>query len=353
MLLVTQMRDAMTDSERMNGRIAVFGAGAVGGFVGGALAAGGAPVVMIGRAATAQAMAREGVRISDYRGRDDRVPPARVSVATEASAVAGCGLVLVCVKSRHTAEAGQLLAPWLSPSTVVISLQNGVHNTEVLREALPGVAVLAGMVGFNVVVLPGGRYHQATEGELQVHDHAALAPWLPAFDHAGLALHRHADLRGVQWAKLMLNLNNAVNALSGLPLRAQLAQRGYRRVLAAAQQEFLALHRAAGLPPLARLSPLPARMIPCVLRLPDPLFRAIAGRMLRIDPSARSSTADDLAQGRPTEVDWINGEVVRLAESLGRDAPVNRALTRLVHEAETSGLRRQSAEALLDAVRGR
>lgn len=342
----------MTQDARTNSRIAVFGAGAVGGFVGGALAAGGASVVMIGRAATAQAMAREGLRISDYRGRDDRVAPKRIAVATEASAAQDCGLVLVCVKSRHTEEAARQLAPWLTPGTVVLSLQNGVTNAEVLRAALPGIEVLPGMVGFNVVVQPGGRYHQATEGELHVQDAAALAPWLADFDRAGLPLHRHADLRGVQWAKLMLNLNNAVNALSGLPLRAQLAQRGYRRVLAGAQEEFLGLHRAAGLPPLARLSPLPARLIPRVLRLPDPLFRAIAGRMLRIDPSARSSMADDLAQGRPTEVDWINGEVVRLAERLGRDAPVNRALTRLVHEAEATGTPGLSAAALQAALDG-
>ncbi|MCL4675446.1 MAG: hypothetical protein KJZ59_05350, partial [Pararhodobacter sp.] len=83
----------------------------------------------------------------------------------------------------------------------------------------------------------------------------------------------------------------------------------------------------------------PAAWIPRVLRLPDPLFRAVAGRMLRIDPQARSSMSDDLALGRVPEVAWINGEVVRLAKSLGRDAPVNRRLCALIDDAADAATR--------------
>jgi len=126
----------------------------------------------------------------------------------------------------------------------------------------------------------------------------------------------------VQWGKLLLNLNNPVNALSGLPLRTQLMDRGYRRCLAALQTEALDLLKQAGIAP-AQVGALPAHRIPRLLRLPTPLFKLIAARMLRIDPKARSSMADDLAANRTTEIDALCGEVVRLADSLGRTAPRN------------------------------
>ncbi|GAB4265680.1 MAG: 2-dehydropantoate 2-reductase [Pararhodobacter sp.] len=321
--------------------IAIFGAGTVGVYIGGRLAAAGGDVVLIGRARLRDALAG-GLTVSDYRGYEARVAP---PFATDAAAVRGVDLVLVCVKSRDTRSAAEAIRPHLSPDAQVVSFQNGLGNAGLLETALDR-DVLPGMVGFNVVQ-EGARFHQATEGGLHVLDDPVLDPVLPLFRRAGLPLHEHADMQPVLWAKLMLNLNNAVNALSGLPLRAQLSQRDYRRCLALAQDELLSLCAAAE-HPLARLSPLPARWIPPVLRLPDRLFRAVAGRMLRIDPTARSSMADDLAHGRLTEVDWINAEVVRLAESLGRDAPVNRELTALIHAAEAGGIpRRWTASALL------
>lgn len=231
----------------------------------------------------------------------------------------------------------------------MISLQNGIGNDLVLAEGL-GRPVLAGMVGFNVAAQGGGRFHQGTEGDLHVAAAPGLQRFMLLFAAAGLGLRLHAEMEPVQAAKLMLNLNNAVNALAGVPLREELAQRDFRRCLALAQGEYLALRRDAGLPRLARLSPLPARWIPFVLRLPDGLFRALAGRMLRIDPVARSSMADDLAQGRRPEIDALNGEVVRLAARLNRAAPVNQRLCDLVLAAAKTP-RRWSAGDLLAALR--
>lgn len=320
-------------------RIAVFGAGSVGGYVGGRLAVACGDVVFIGRERMRAALA-QGMRLSDYRGAALTLPAPRF-----VDTVAGADLVLVCVKSADTLAAAEALRPHLAPGARVISFQNGVGNAAALAEAL-GRPVLAGMVAFNVA-RDGARFHQGTEGDLHVARDAALP--LDLFARAGLPLRLHDDMVPVLWAKLLLNLNNAVNALSGLPLQAQLSDRGYRRCLALAQDEALGLCAQAGIR-LARLSPLPARWIPWVLRLPDPLFRALAGRMLRIDPQARSSMADDLAAGRKTEVDWINGEVCRLAERLRRDAPVNRQLAALIHAAEAGGPRDLPAHELLSML---
>jgi 2-dehydropantoate 2-reductase len=185
------------------------------------------------------------------------------------------------------------------------------------------------MVPFNVAELGPGRYHRGTFGALAAQDHERLRPWLPIFAAAGLPLTLHADLAPVQWGKLLLNLNNPVNALSGLPLRAQLQDRDHRRVLAALQAEALDLMQAAGIRP-GQLTPLPPRRLVQVLRLPNWLFKRVAARMLRIDEKARSSMADDLTLGRKTEIDALCGEVVRLAASIGRQAPLNARMVQLV-----------------------
>ncbi len=221
---------------------------------------------------------------------------------------------------------------------MVVSFQNGIGNDETLRAALPGRTVLAGMVPFNVIHRTGGHFHQGTEGTLDVQQHPALAPFLESFANAGLPLREHADLGPVQWAKLLLNLNNAINALSGLPLKRELSQRDYRHCFALAQEEALKLLDAAGIRP-AKLTPPPPGWVPFVLRLPDALFRVAAARMLAIDPLARTSMLDDLDGGRMTEVDWLNGEIVRLGEKLHLSAPVNEKLVELVHAAEQGGRR--------------
>jgi 2-dehydropantoate 2-reductase len=259
--------------------------------------------------------------------------------------------VLVCVKAGATPDAGAALAAVLKPGAVVLSLQNGLANAETLRHLLPLQVVLPGMVAFNVVPTAPGSFHQATAGGLAAQDHPVLRLWQAAFAAAGLPLGLHADLAPVQWGKLLLNLGNAINALSGLPLLAMLQQRDYRRCMALAQREALQLMRARGIAP-ARLTPLPAAWVPALLELPNALFVRLARRMLEVDPQARSSMADDLDKGRPSEVDWLNGEVVRLAEMGQGRAPINARLARLVHGAQAGGPRVWAAPALLAELRG-
>ncbi len=329
-------------------KICVYGAGSIGCYVGGRLAATGAAVVLVGRERIAQEVAAHGLHLTDLDGTDLRVAPADFQTAPSAAAEAD--LILVTVKSADTDEVGRLLAPVLSPDALVVSLQNGLSNAEVLRRSLPQT-VLAGMVPFNVVNRGEGWFHQGSEGALEVASYAGLAPYQPAFAAAGLPLTQHDDMASVLWAKLLLNLNNPVNALSGLPLRQQLSQRDYRRCLALAQREALRVGAAAGYTP-ARLTPLPPSLVPRLLGVPDLVFRAVSQQMLAIDPVARSSMWEDLESGRPTEINWINGEVVRLGAELGIATPVNSRLVDLVREAEQGGRRSWSGRDLLSALRG-
>ncbi|WBQ03584.1 2-dehydropantoate 2-reductase [Kribbella sp. CA-293567] len=330
--------------------IAVYGAGGIGCYVGGRLAAAGADVVFVGRPRLAGELAEHGLRLTDYRGADLVVPAEEIRYATTPAAAGEADLVLVTVKSAGTAAAAGELASVLKPGATVVSFQNGIRNGEVLQERLPAHTVLTGMVPFNVLNRGAGAFHQGTEGALDVQRHPSLRPYEAAFTAAGLPLTQHDEILPVQWAKLLLNLNNAVNALSDLPLRDELAQRDYRRCLAAAQAETLELLQAAGITP-AQLTALPAHRLPAVLRLPDFLFKRLAARMLAIDPLARSSMWEDLRAGRRTEIDYLNGEVVRLAESLGRTAPVNAQLIELIRAAEAGRSVAVPGSTLLRALR--
>jgi 2-dehydropantoate 2-reductase len=307
----------------------VMGAGSVGCFVGGSLAAAGVPVTLVGRPRVLDAIARQGLVLSDLGGTTRRVPAAALRLAAHVPADAAPSLVLLCVKSGATAQAAAELAAALPAGTLVLSLQNGVSNAAIASAAAPALKVLPAMVPYNIAELAPGAFHRGTVGRLAAQDDPALLQWLPVFERAGVPLDLRADLLAIQWGKLLLNLNNPVNALSGLPLRDELLQRGYRRCLAALIDEATAALDAAGIEP-AQLAAVPARRLPMVLRLPNWLFRVVAARMLRIDAKARSSMADDLALGRRTEVDAFCGEVVRLAQAHGLAAPRNAKMVELL-----------------------
>ncbi|MFE7799246.1 2-dehydropantoate 2-reductase [Nocardia sp. NPDC057440] len=334
----------------MTCHVMVLGAGSIGTFVGGKLASAGADVTFVGRRRTLDEITASGLHLTDLDGGDDVVAADGFRVATEPADVGSADLVLVTVKSAATSEAVRELAGKIRPGTVVLSLQNGIGNDTVIRDVLPTCVVLAGMVMFNVVHHGDGRFHRGTDGGLAVQDDPALAHFVELFAQAGLPLRRHPDLLPVQWAKLLLNLNNPINALSGRPLREELADRNYRRCLALTQGEALAAMNRARIRP-ARLTPLPPRLMVRLLTVPDGIFRRVAGQVLAIDPVARSSMADDLALGRKTEISWLCGEIVSLGAMVGTPTPVNQRLIELIVAAEHGDRRTWTGPELWEQLR--
>lgn len=144
------------------------------------------------------------------------------------------------------------------------------------------------------------------------------------------------NIVGVQWGKLLLNLNNALNALSDMPLRAQLADREWRKLFADQMAEGLAAMKAAGIKPVSS-TPVPPGFMPALLRLPDAVFNVILGRTMQIDPEARSSMWQDLKQGRRTEIDYLQGAIIELAERHRLAAPLSRRILALIKQAEATG----------------
>jgi 2-dehydropantoate 2-reductase len=202
-----------------------------------------------------------------------------------------------------------------------------------LRARLPGRRVMAGMVPFNVVSFGEAKFHRASSGDIVIErDDADTAGLLSV---PGLRLRGSANIEGVQWGKLLINLNNALNALAGVPLRQQLAQRPWRRLFADQVAEGLMAIQALGIKPVS-LTPIPSRLMPVLLRLPDPLFEALLGRTMKIDPRARSSMSFDLERRRRTEIDYLQGVIVEIADRHGLAAPLSRRIVALVKNAEAA-----------------
>ena len=293
-------------------RIAVMGAGAVGSFFGGMLARAGAEVTLIARGPHQEALARDGLFIDSIHFQE-RV---RVRASAEAAAVRGAELVLFCVKTLDTESAARSIAPHLSPGAAVLSLQNGVDNAEKIssvtgKEALPAVVYVAAS-------LPQpGRMRHAGRGDLVLGDtpREPAATIAATFERAGVPCRLSDNIQGELWQKLVLNCaSNAVTALCRAGY-AQAVRNPYtRQMMIQSVEETVNVARAAGVRMPVDTGELTAKLLN--------LFESYG--------EAVSSTAQDLARGKRTEIDALNGYVARRGAELGVPAPVNQTLHALV-----------------------
>jgi 2-dehydropantoate 2-reductase len=314
--------------------IGIAGAGSIGCFVGGMSALAGRRVALVARPRVIGEIEASGLRLTSFEGLDRTTASNLLTLSDDPSIFSDVGAVLVTVKSADTPEIAGLIAKHAPPDAVIVSLQNGVGNVPVLRQRLPGRRVLAAMVPFNVIAAGEGRYHRATSGDIVIEqDEAHTADQLSV---PGLKLRATADIAGVQWGKLLLNLNNALNALADIPLRQQLAQRAWRRLFADQMAEGLAAVRADGIKPVSS-TPIPAGLMPHLLRLPDAVFGVLLGGTVKIDPRARSSMWEDLQRGRATEIDYLQGVITEIADRRGLKVPLSRRIVALIKNAEILG----------------
>jgi 2-dehydropantoate 2-reductase len=332
-------------------RIAVLGAGSVGCFIGGCWQAAGLPVTFIGRPKIGHDLHEHGLTLSDYSGWEAKLDD--VDFSSVPAPLADADIILLTVKSGATPEAAREIAEHGRSGALIISFQNGISNVDVLKRELGGRFEIArGMVPYNCAYLGKGRFHKGVAGaSLYTEDRPRTRELAAAVGKGPAELRLSDNMLGIAWGKLLINLNNATNALSGRPLLEQVRQRDYRRVFAAAMREGLRVLNRAAIRP-AKVGDAGPRLMPFVIDSPDWLFNSVFIRRWKIDEKARSSMSDDLANKRPTEVDYINGEIVALAERLGVDAPINRRIVELVRAAE-SGAEPWPAEALRREVLGR
>jgi len=302
-------------------RIAVVGAGAVGGYFGGMFARAGAPIVFIGRRHFADAVNSTGLVLDKSEGQE-RI---RVSATTEISAIRVCSLILFSVKANDTAETATQIASFLQPDATVVCLQNGVDNADRVRAATNVVTVPA-VVYVAVSVPEFGRVKHLARGDLIIGPLSERTTEVAnVFNRAAISCRISENIEGELWVKLLCNC--ALNAISALghARYGQIVQSGdAKQLMQDVVDEVLAVARAAGV------------VLPGVDDRESGMAAAMEIATQMAD--AFSSTAQDLNRGRPTEIDALNGYIVRQGAALAVPVPINGALFTLVKLAEQKGV---------------
>ncbi|WP_454905346.1 ketopantoate reductase family protein [Variovorax gossypii] len=303
-------------------KVAVMGAGAVGCYYGAMLARAGHEVVLVGRPVHVEAVNANGLRL-ETRAFDEQV---RMAASTEPGAVKGADLVLFCVKSTDSESAAAQIGPHLAPGALVLTLQNGVDNDERVRAVLPASNEVAAAVVYVATGMAGpGHVKHNGRGELVIAPSRRSEEVARHLVAAGVPTQISDNVRGSLWAKLILNCAyNALSAITQLPYGVLVQGAGVNDVIRDVVAECLAVAKAEG------------------VEVPgdtDAALRGIAQTM----PAQYSSTAQDLARGKLSEIDHLNGLVVRRGEALGVPTPANRVLFVLVKLLE--GKLQQAAQA--------
>lgn len=294
-------------------RIAVMGAGAVGCYFGALLARAGHAVTLIGRQAHVEAIRAHGLRLQTAAF-DEYVP---MAADTDPAAVRGADVVLFCVKSTGTEDAARQIRPHLAPRALVLTLQNGVDNDERVRAVLGDTHPVAAAVVYVATEMAGpGHVRHHGRGELVIAPSPASATVAQQFSAAGIATEVSGNVRGALWAKLVINCAyNALSALAQQPYGRLVQTTGVADVIEDVVAECLAVAEADG------------------IRIPGDVRAAVRGIVATM-PGQLSSTAQDLARGKPSEIDHLNGYVVQRGKALGVATPVNQTLWVLVKVVE-------------------
>jgi 2-dehydropantoate 2-reductase len=307
----------MTSSENWP-RVAVVGAGAVGGYFGGMLARAGAPVMMIGRSAFVEAAKKNGLLLDTLQFKET----VRVEASTELEAARGADIILFCVKTTDTESTARALAPLVSSFATLVSLQNGVDNAEKIRAA--GIDAFSAVVYVAASVPEPAHIKHVGRGDLVVGPRGARTEKIAAlFERARVGCRISDNIDGELWTKLIWNCAlNAISALGRAKYGQISASDDARKVIETTVSEVLAVAAAARI------------QLPGVETLPSGLAGAleIATQM----SGAISSTGQDLMRGKRTEIDSLNGYISRRGAELGVPTPVNHALYTLVKLAEES-----------------
>ena len=292
-------------------RVAVIGAGAVGCYYGGLLLKAGHDVTFIGRPPHVDAINAHGLLL-DMQGFKGHLP---AKAATDATALASPDLVLFCVKSADTEQAGRSLAGQLRPETSLLSLQNGVDNAQRLR-AVTGHPVIAAVVYVGSEMAASGHVRHHGGGDLVIGASPASEALAQTLQAAGIRTTISGDIEAVQWTKLITNCAfNALSAVAGIAYGPMMQVEGARDVIAGAVQEAADVARACGVA-------IPQDLAAQILKIPAAM------------PNQTSSTAQDLLRRKPSEIDFLNGYVVRKGAEFGIPTPTNQALQVMVKLAE-------------------
>lgn len=329
-------------------RIAIIGAGAIGSSLGGLLRRAGHDVTLIGRSAHVKAIRTSGLHVDGVLG------SFTVNVPADESLQSRPDLAFLTVKSQDVAAAVQANAAVLHDGSIV-TCQNGVRSDELVRSAVPQARIASIVINFHANFLEPGKVTILYAGPLVVGrpfgENDAELEAIAGILREAFPTVVSDNIRGAHWLKLIVNLNNALPALTNRSFREVYADACLRNLAVRAMREGLEMVERAGIT-LQSLPDMPVLLAQMMRLLPMALAGRVAAAKIRRMESQwplLGSTLQSLRRRRPTEIDYLNGEVVRLGEQVGRPTSVNRTIVELVHQVERTG-RFLSADVIRDAI---
>lgn len=331
----------------------IFGAGLVGGYIAGCLNVHLSNtfinVSVVGRASMRERFSQP-LKLSDYKENEGIANDIKF-VQQPSSGVPEYDYVWLTVKAVGIESALSDLASYVSDKTTILCCQNGLGSDDIVKQAFPNNRVLRAIVVFNVAEINPHHLHRGSLGKLiiqQISDADKLlvelvnSELLPTIGVDDIEVH--------SWAKLQLNLTNALNALADMPVKKMLEDRLYRKILALCMNELLSVTHAMSMK-LPKFTALPATWVPKLLDMPNVIFLNAGRKMMDIDPTVRTSMWWDLKNGKLTEVDLLNGAVLKKAKEFGIACPANEYIVEQIHLAEKRQTREPfSPRVFLDAI---
>jgi len=314
----------------MTFKIGIIGSGAIGCFTGGYLLTTNPDVYFLGRARLGDKIKASGLTVTSLENQSVHHSPQKIHWVESSAELPILDLVIITTKSHDTLAAINEIKSKITKETVILSLQNGLSNPQVLKAALPANKIVSGMVLCNIIQVDAtAHFKQTSSGHIYLSENVAGLE--------GLKVEVVDNIQEIQYGKLIKNLNNALNALSNIPLLDQLRNKKERRLLSKVFKEALLVLDKSSIK-IKNSSPLPISIFPFVLNLPDAIYNFVAKAELRIDPTARLSMWQDLELRRKTEIEYLNGEITALAKSCSVKAPWNEKIVDLIKLAESGEL---------------
>ena len=314
-------------------KYAVIGLGAIGSIIGGILAKSGEKVILIGKENQVEEINKKGIKIE---GLNNSIFVKNVNVSSDISLIGESDVIIICVKSQDTKSLAEELKKFIKNSNFIISLQNGVRNSKIFNE-ITGITAFSGIVIFNAFYVKPGEVELKLKGGLILETNDLYNQSVKSFsdiiNNFGIESKLVTNIEDYLWSKLIVNLQNAVTALTGQTIKESILNKDSRAIIIATMSEGLEILQKVNIP-YKTLPDIDPKITIKRLRILNSTLLKLGSRILRLNETARGSIWQSLNRERPTEIDYINGEIVTLAEKNNLEAPINKKLVELVKIAE-------------------
>jgi 2-dehydropantoate 2-reductase len=318
-------------------KISIIGAGNIGIYLGGFLLNKSLGVSFLGRDRIKKELIENDLSLCDLKGFQIKIPSEKINYKTNPQELSKSEIYIITVKSQDTLTTLKALKNTIEEKSIIISLQNGVRNFDLIKSIYPDNIIISGMIPFNVYNQSPGNYICTTSGDLIFQNTEYNSTINNLFYNSNLTYKFDYNVEGILYGKLIFNLNNPINALCNLPLREELMNREFRLILSNCMNEALRVYKHAKIKPknLGKIIPW---LAPYVLQLPNWLFFRVASNMIKIDANARSSMWEDLKNLKTTEIEFITGEILSFGKNYNIPTPYNSLIYNLIKEAENKKL---------------